>query len=155
MIELWKRLKKLWVKALLPLVFSYVWLWSSSVRATDNSNGNIADYMKSIITALLALLFVIFVIIGAAKLIKFLNKHAGTMLKSEHVEVIESLSVSPTLRLHLIRIKDIIYVIAENTHSIEVLKTFDGAEIPTNPELKSTFQEILRNKWKGVNQKNR
>ncbi len=144
MIVLWKRLKKLLVNASFVFIGWCIFCKESIVLASGNTeNSTVGSYLS----AGIALLIVVLIILGSFKLMKYLNKSVGKYIKSDNIQVIESLALSTTIRIHLVKIKDVIYVIAENAHDIEVITTLDSSEISVEHKNTSLFQDVLRNKW--------
>lgn len=150
MIELLKRLKKHLASHFILFTLCLVLFGFSDVQAASHNSGIFID---SFLSAILAFTSVIIIIIATAKLVKFLNRSTGSFFKSDHIQVIESVPLSATLRIHLIRVKETIYVIAENAHSIEIITSFDGADISFFHKQEAPFQEILKNKWSEFHRK--
>lgn len=144
MIVLWKLLKKLWVNAIFVLVVWCILCKESIVLASSFAENSTFD---SFLSAGFALFIVILIIVCTFKLVKYLNKSISKSIKTKNIEVIESFPLSPTTRIHLMKIKNLVYVIAENAHTIEIITTLDSSEISFEHKNTSLFNDILKSKW--------
>lgn len=113
----------------------------------------IPSIASSLLSSFIALIFIIILIYLTLKIMNNLNVKGIKVDKSENIELIESVSISRNLRIHLVKVCGREFAILEHNNTCEVLGNFESGSFKIREDHRKDFSDSFMTKLKKFGKK--